>query len=205
MLENTAQQSAALHNSFQPLSPQECTNKQHGQTVSSTVLNYDQTSPERRDRIRTLMGGFSPSAITAAMRRDSPRSGVVKRQSPSRPSASRARLGFMDTPTISSQLGRINAPPPFSRQQPDAQQSSLSHDGASGGAASPSPPQRSPQHEGQLMSSPTGPISAEFRFGGQQVFVSGPPMFQQLQIHPDGSVSTLHTPNRQSEVYSSPR
>ena len=41
---------------------------------------------------------------------------------------------------------------------------------------------------------PQAALAAEFRFGGQQVYVSGPPMHQQLQLHPDGSLSTLHTP-----------
>lgn len=50
-----------------------------------------------------------------------------------------------------------------------------------------------------VLDAPQAPLAAEFRFGGQQVFVSGPPMHQQLQIHPDGSLSTLHTPYPQAQ------
>ncbi len=36
--------------------------------------------------------------------------------------------------------------------------------------------------------------AADFRFGGQHVMVTGPPMHQEMRLYPDGSLTTIHTP-----------
>lgn len=47
------------------------------------------------------------------------------------------------------------------------------------------------------------PPSAGFHFGQQQVLVSGPPMHQQLFLHPDGTLTTRHSP-QPSAIATSP-
>jgi len=199
--ESTTQQFQAWQNKAQsPSTHQDAANSNIQTTLSSTTVDKTAPPEERRiDRIRTMLDSLSPSVVTAAMRRGSPSSGVAKvirGRSPSKHSAIRARLGFMDTPTMASQQG---APFPQSPKQADPQEV-LFPDGFFDNAASSNPP-RSPTAGRATTSTagPSPPMSAEFRFGGQQVYVSGPPMYQQLHLYPDGSLSTLHTPR---EIYS---